>query len=60
MERIKGICIFRFSSPLYFANAPVFKAQLAATCGLEPEKLSEEKKEGFVVLFDRIKVSVRQ
>ena len=36
MEPVKGVFIFRFQSPLYFANIPVFRARLSLRTGIDP------------------------
>ncbi|CAI5443441.1 unnamed protein product [Caenorhabditis angaria] len=45
---IPGIKVFRFDSPLYFANSELFLSRVYSTCGLNPVlvrgKLAEEEK----------------
>ena len=33
---MKGVFIFRFQSPLYFANISIFRSRLALRTGIDP------------------------
>ena len=45
VEPVKGVFIFRFQSPLYFANIPVFRARLSLRTGIDPLEIKVEDKE---------------
>ena len=42
VKPVKGVYIFRFQSPLYFANGAVFKTRLASGSGIDPYRTKDE------------------
>ena len=54
MKPVKGVYIYRFQSPLYFANGAVFKARLATGCGIDPYQTKEDPPGCFSTLFKKV------
>lgn len=56
VKPVKGIYIYRFQSPLYFANGAVFKARLAAGCGIDPYRTKQDSPGCFSTLFKKVRM----
>lgn len=54
VKPVRGIYIYRFQSPLYFANGAVFKARLAAGCGIDPYRTKQDSPGCFSTLFKKV------
>lgn len=57
VKPVKGVYIYRFQSPLYFANGAVFKARLAAGCGIDPYHTKEDPPGCLYTLFRKVGLS---
>jgi len=57
VESVKDVFIFRFQSPLYFANISIFRSQLSMRTGIDPLaiKIDDKRKPGcFESCFNKV------